>query len=69
MCLGPRLRISQNNPFAGKRMGRHIKRQNQTVYVLLGYALGPYGLGYGLGCGLGRRLVYEWTMEHHKENK
>ena len=26
---------------------------------MLGYALGPYGLGYGLGCGLGHRLVYE----------
>ena len=25
--------ISYNNLFAGKRMGRHIKRQNQTVYV------------------------------------
>ena len=27
---------SHNNPFAGKRMGRHIK------LYMLGYALGPY---------------------------
>ena len=59
---------SHNNPFTGKRMGRHIK------LYMLGYALGPYewvlsyGLGYRLGCRLGRRLGYEWMMEDHKEN-
>ena len=30
------LPYSHNNPFAGKRMGRHIK------LYMLGYALGPY---------------------------
>ena len=53
------MRYSHNNPFAGKRMGRHIK-----LYILR-YALGPYELvfsyelGYGLGCGLGHMLEYE----------
>ena len=62
------MHYSHSNPFAGKRIGRHIK-----LYMLR-YALGPYelvlsyGLRYGLGCGLGRRLGYEWMMEDHKEN-
>ena len=46
---------SHNNPFPGKRMGRHIK------LYMLGYALGPYErvLSYGLGYRLGCRLGYE----------
>ena len=55
---------SHNNPFPGKRMGRHIK------LYMLGYALGLYEwvLSYGLGYRLGCRLGYEWMMEDHKEN-
>ena len=46
---------SHNNPFAGMRMGRHIK------LYMLGYALGPYErvLSYRLGYRLGCRLGYE----------
>ena len=43
------VRYSHNNPFAGKRMGIHIK------LYMLGYAFGPYELvlSYGLRCRLG----------------
>ena len=49
------MQYSNNNPFAGKCMGRHIK------LYMLGYVLGPYELvlSYGLGYRLGCRLGYE----------
>ena len=62
---------NSHNPFAGKRMGRHTKRQNQIylrVCVRAVWVRLRYGLRLGLGCRLGRRLVYERMMKDHKEN-